>query len=152
MVRLLTIVLFPLLVLLAITAPVLVPFLFGHQWTGAVVPVQILAVGGASTLLTDAVGTVLMASGRTRALLGFGMAHFFAYGLAVFLVVPLGIAAVAVAAAVVHTLFCFVAYTMLLRGSPEHPLRRLWDDIAPASVSCLGLVACPAGEPRAHGG
>jgi lipopolysaccharide exporter len=141
MVRLLTILLFPLLVLLAITAPVLVPFLFGHRWTGAVVPVQILAVGGASTLVIDSVGTVLMARGRTRALLGFGMAHFLVYGLAVFLVVPLGIAAVAVAAAIVHTLFLLVAYTLLLSDSLEHPLRRLWDDIAPATVSCLGLVA-----------
>ena len=85
--------------------PVLVPFLFGHPWAGAVVPVQILAVGGAATLVIDAVGTVLMANGRTRALLGYGMAHFLVYGLAVFLVVPLGIVAVAVDAAVVHTLF-----------------------------------------------
>jgi O-antigen/teichoic acid export membrane protein len=141
MVRLLTILLFPLLVLLAITAPVLVPFLFGHQWAGAVVPVQILAVGGASTLVIDSVGTVLMARGRTRALLGFGMAHFFTYGLAVFLVVPLGIAAVAVAAAVVHTLFLLIAYMLLLSDSPENPFRRLWEDVAPAVVSCLGLVA-----------
>jgi len=29
----------------------------------------------------------------------------------------------------------------MLRGSGERPLRRLWDDIAPATVSCLGLVA-----------
>ena len=141
MVRLLTILLFPLLVLLAITAPVLVPFLFGQPWAGAIVPVQILALGGAATLVTDAVGTVLMANGRTRALLGFGIAHFLAYGIAVFLVVPLGIAAVAVAAAVVHTLFLLVSYVLLLRDSPEHPLRRLWDDVAPATVSCLGLVA-----------
>jgi O-antigen/teichoic acid export membrane protein len=141
MVRLLTILLFPLLVLLAITAPVLVPFLFGQQWAGAVVPVQVLAVGGASTLVIDSVGTVLMAKGRTRALLGFGMAHFIVYGLAVFIVVPYGIVAVAAAAAVVHTLFLIVAYTLLLSDSPDHPLRRLWDDVAPATVSCLGLAA-----------
>jgi hypothetical protein len=42
----------------------------------------------------------------------------------------------------VHTLFLGVAYILMLRGSPEaHPLRRLWDDIAPATASCLGLVA-----------
>jgi O-antigen/teichoic acid export membrane protein len=141
MVRLLTILLFPLLVILAITAPELVPFLFGRPWTGAVLPVQILAVGGASSLVTDSVGTVLMATGRTRALLGFGMAHFFAYGLAVFLVVPLGIAAVAVAAVVVHTTFLVFAYALLLRETPENPLRRLWDDLAPATISCVGLAA-----------
>jgi lipopolysaccharide exporter len=141
MVRLLTIILFPLLVLLAILAPVLVPFLFGHRWVGAVVPVQILAVGGASTLVIDAVGTLLMAAGRTRALLGYGVAHFLAYGLAVYLVVPFGLAAVAGAAAVVHTLFLIGAYALMLRGSDEHALQRLWNDIAPAVVSCLGLAA-----------
>jgi lipopolysaccharide exporter len=140
MVRLLTIVLFPLLALLAIGAPVLIPFLFGPRWAGAVVPTQILAVGGASTLVINAAGTVLMATGRARALLGYGMAHFIVYGLTVFLVVPFGLAAVAVDAAVVHTLFLIVAYVLMLRGSGERPLHRLWDDIMPAFVSCLGLV------------
>jgi lipopolysaccharide exporter len=141
MVRLLTIVLFPMLALLTIVAPVLVPFLFGPRWSAAIVPVQILAAGGASTLVIDAVGTVLMATGRARALLGYGIAHFLTYGIAVFLVVPLGIVAVAIVAAVVHTLFLYVAYALMLRGSSEPVLRRLWDDVAPATVSCVGLVA-----------
>lgn len=146
MIRLLTIVLFPLLVLLAIAAPVVVPLLFGPRWTPAVLPVQILAVGGASTLVINALGTVLMATGRARALLGFGMAHFIVYGLTVLLVVRLGIVAVAIDAALVHALFLIVAYVLVLSGSAERPLQRLWDDIAPATVSCLGLtvVALPA--------
>jgi lipopolysaccharide exporter len=141
MVRLLTIVLFPLLVLLAISAPVLVPFVFGPRWAPAVVPVQILALGGASTLVINAVGTVLMATGRGRALLGYGTAHFLVYGLTVLLVVRLGIVAVAVDAAIVHTVFLVIAYRLMLRGSTERPLHRLWSDIAPAVVSCIGLVA-----------
>ena len=141
MVRLLTIMLFPLLVLLAIAAPVVVPFLFGPRWEAAVVPTQILALGGAATIVINAVGTVLMATGRARALLGFGVAHFSVYGLTAFLVVPLGITALAIDAAVVHTAFLFVAYALMLRGSSERALPRLWDDIAPAGVSCLGLVA-----------
>lgn len=146
MVRLLTIVTFPLLVLLAIGAPVLVPFLLGARWTAAVVPVQILALGGASTLVINAAGTVLMATGRARALLGYGVGHFLAYGLTVFAVVKLGIVAVAIDAAIVHTLFLIVAYVLILHGLSERPLPRLWDDIAPAFVSCLGLVvvAVPA--------
>jgi lipopolysaccharide exporter len=141
MVRLLTIILFPLLVLLAILAPTLVPFLFGPRWSGAIVPVQFLALGGAATLVINAVGTVLMATGRARALLGFGMAHFIAYGLTVFAVVRFGIVAVAIDAAVVHTLFLLVAYTLMLKDQAEHPLRRLWSDVAPATVSCVGLAA-----------
>jgi len=141
MVRMLTTVLFPLLALLAIVAPVLVPWLFGQRWSGAVVPTQILAVGGASTLVIDTAGATLMASGRARALMGFGWGHFLVYGLAVFAVAPLGISAVAVAAAVVHTAFLLVAYILMLHGSGERPLRRLWFDVKPASVSCAALVA-----------
>jgi lipopolysaccharide exporter len=141
MVRMLTIVLFPMLALLAILAPVLVPWLFGHRWEPAVVPTQILAIGGASTLAIDAAGAALMASGRARAVMGFGWGHFLVYALAVFVVAPMGIVAVAVAAAVVHTAFLVVAYVLLLSRSPENPFARLWRDICPATLSSLVLVA-----------
>jgi O-antigen/teichoic acid export membrane protein len=140
MVRLLTIVLFPLLLLLAITAPVVVPILFGPGWEPAIVPVQVLALGGASTLVINAAGIVLMATGRARALLGFGAAHFGVYAATVFLVVPLGIVAVAIDAAVVHTIFLLISYRLMLGDSSERALRCLWEDIAPATVSCLGLA------------
>lgn len=141
MVSMLTILLFPLLVLLSVTAPVLVPFLFGPHWAPAAEPVQILALGGASTVVVDAVGTVFLATGRARALLGYGTAHFIVYGITVLVVVRYGIVAVAIDAAVVHTLFLFVAYVMMLRGSGERPLSRLLSDIAPATISCIGLAA-----------
>lgn len=146
MVRLLTLVLFPLLVLLAIVAPVFVPWLFGRPWAPAVVPTQILAAGGAATLVIDAVGTTLMAAGRPRALLAFGWSHFVTYAVVVFVVAPMGLTAVAVAAAVVHTLFLFVAYVLLFRGSALRALGSLRRDIMPAGVSCLALtaVAVPA--------
>ena len=140
-VRMLTIVLFPLLVLLAIEAPVLVPWLFGHRWAPAVVPTQILAVGGASTLVIDTAGAALMASGRARAVMGFGWGHFVGYALAVFVVAPLGITAVAIAAAVVHTMFLLVAYVLMLQGTGEQPFKRLWHDIEPATVSCVAPAA-----------
>jgi O-antigen/teichoic acid export membrane protein len=146
MVRVLTAVLFPLLAVLAVTAPVLVPWVFGPAWAPAVLPTQILALGGASTLVIDCVGAGLMAAGRARALLGYGVAHFAVYAAAVLIVASRGLAAVAIAAAVVHTGFLVVAYVLMLRGSKENPVRRLWDDVAPATVSCVALaaVAVPA--------
>jgi lipopolysaccharide exporter len=146
MVRMLTLVLFPLLVLLAIEAPVLVPWLFGARWAPAVLPTQILALGGASTLVIDVAGAALMASGRPRAVMGFGWGHFAVYALAVFFTAPSGIVAVAIAAAVVHTLFMLVAYGLLLRGSSERLLPCVWHDIKPAAVSCavLAVAAVPA--------
>jgi PST family polysaccharide transporter len=141
MVRLLTVVLFPLLTGLAITAPLVIPWLFGVNWEPAVLPTQLLCAGGASTLVIDAVGTALMATGRPRALLGYGVSHFVIYVGSVVFVAPLGIAAVALDAAVVHGLFLIVAYALLLRGKETNPLRSLWGDIAPATVACLAMAA-----------
>ncbi len=146
MVRLLTVLLFPLLTLLAILAPVVIPWMFGREWAPCVVPTQVLAIGGAATLVADAVGAALMAAGRARSLLGFGWAHFAVYALAVFLTAPFGLTAVAASAAVVHSAFVVVAYFLMLRGSGERVRVRLWADVSPAIVSCLALaaVAVPA--------
>jgi PST family polysaccharide transporter len=141
MVRLLTVVIFPVLAGLAITAPVAIPLLFGSSWQPAVVPTQLLCAGGAATLVINAAGTALMATGRPRALLGYGVAHFVVYVGCVVLVAPLGIAAVALAAAIVHGLFLIVAYGVMLKGEDAHPVRALWSDIAPATVACLAFAA-----------
>ncbi len=144
-VRLLTVVLFPLLTGLAITAPLVVPAVFGASWRAAVVPTQLLCAAGAATLVIDATAAAFMAMGRARALLGYGMAHFAVYIGSVVFVAPLGIVAVAADAALVHGSFVIVAYVMLLRGRHQHPLRALWHDIAPAGIACLGMavVAVP---------
>ena len=141
MVRLLTVVLFPLLTLLALLAPVLVPWLFGPAWEPAVLPTQILAGAGAATVVIDAVGTVLMAAGRSRAMLGYGIAHFAVYAGAVLVASSHGLAAVSAAAVAVHVVFIVVAYQLMLRGRSERTLRLLWDDTAAATVSCVVLVA-----------
>lgn len=145
-VRLLTMMLFPLLTLLAIVAPVLIPWMLGSEWAPVVVPTQILALGGAATLVIDTAGVALAAAGRSRAMLGFGMAHFVVYATVVWFVSPDGISAVAVAAAVVHTTFLIVSYCVMLARSPERPLRCLVRDVAPATVASVGLalVAVPA--------
>jgi lipopolysaccharide exporter len=152
MVRMETLILFPALTLLAIVAPVLIPMFFGHRWTSATVPTQILTLGGAATLVIDAVGAGLMATGRPRALLGYGWGHFVAYATAVVIASRLGITAVAVAAATVHSAFVLVAYVILLQGKADRPLgllvaawKELWDDIRPATVSCaaMGAVGTP---------
>lgn len=141
MVRLLTLVCFPMITLLAIVAPVLIPWLLGPDWAPAVVPTQILALGGAVTLVIDTAGIVLMASGRSQAMLGFGVGHFVGYAALVWIVSPYGIDAVAIAAAVIHTVFLFISYAVMLHRSEEGTLPRLWTDTAPATVACVALAA-----------
>lgn len=147
MVHLQTVVLFPLLVLLLVLAPVVVPWMFGPAWQDSVLPTQILVLGGAASLVINAAGSALMAEGRARALLGYGVAHFVVYVGAVVAVAHLGLAAVAIAGSVVHAIFLGVAYVVLLRGQVRRPLLVLAQDLAPAAISCLALaaVAVPLG-------
>ena len=144
MVRILTVVLFPILASLALLAPVIVPWMFGPRWEPAVVPTQILTGAGAATVVINAVGSVLMATGRARALLGYGVSHFAVYAGAVLIAADHGLAAVSAAAVSVHLVFVVVAYQVLLHRRAEASLRFLWDDIAAATVSCAALVAAAA--------
>jgi O-antigen/teichoic acid export membrane protein len=141
MVRLLAVALFPLLALLVVLAPTVVPWLFGPAWEPAVLPTQILAGAGAATVVIDAVGSALMAAGRSRALLGYGIAHFAVYIAAVLVASGHGLAAVSAAAVAVHGVFLVVAYALLLHGRPERTLRFMWDDIGAATVGAAALVA-----------
>lgn len=141
MVRLLTIAIFPLLTTLAVAAPVLIPWLLGPQWRPAIVPTQILCIGGAITVVTNAVGTLLMATGRARALLGFGVSHFVVYIGSVVLVAHLGLTAVAIDAVAVHGAFLVIAYMIMLNGQSESALRGFWRDAGAALTSCAVMAA-----------
>ena len=138
MVRMLAMTVFPLLLGLVVLAPVVIPWVFGPAWEPAVLPTQLLAGAGAATVVIDAVGTVFMATGRSRALLGFGVAHFVVYIAVVLFASRWGVTGVAIAASGVHLAFVVVAYQMLLHGRTEKTLRFLWQDVSAAVVSCGG--------------
>jgi hypothetical protein len=105
----------------------------------------LLAVGGAATLLIDSAGATLMAAGRARSLLAFGWANFAAYAAAVWVTAPLGLTAVAAAAAIAHSAFVFVAYYLMFPEAPRAVPKKIWADVAPALVPCVALVG--AGVP-----
>jgi len=140
MVQMLTVILFPLLALLVLVTPVAIPWLFGPDWEPAVLPAQILAAGGAATLVIDAVGPALMAEGRAKALLGYGVGHFVVYAGAVLAVASQGIAAVAIAASAVHGLFLLIAYQLMLGSRLRDAVHSLWVDVRAATLASAALV------------
>jgi lipopolysaccharide exporter len=140
-VRVLAVVLFPLIVGLAITAPEVVPWVYGDQWRAAVLPTQILCGAGAATLLIETIGTSLMASGRPRSLLAYGVVHFVLYIAIVVWVSRWGINAIAIAATVIHGLFVIIGYGILMRGDMRRAFQQLGRDTAPACAACIGLAA-----------
>lgn len=141
MIHTITLILFPLLTALVIVAPRFVTWFYGPAWNAAVVPVQILAVGGGAMLVAQAVTVAMLGTGRARAVMWWGWGHFLAYGAAVFVVAPFGLAAIAIAAAVVHTAFLLISYLQLHHGRVRQAFKTLTKDILPAAASSLGLAA-----------
>lgn len=141
----LTMILFPLLITLAIVAPMFVTWFYGHAWQASVVPVQILTIGGAAMLVAQAVTVAMLANGRPRAVMLWGWGHFFAYAGAVFAVARLGLPAVAIAAVTVHTTFLIIAYVQLYHGRVRQAFKAVVTDVLPAAASsvCLAAVALP---------
>src|ERR1043165_3688720 len=66
-------VLLPLLTLLAVTAPELVPWLFGERWAPAAGRVHILCVAGMIAAVLPGYPQILLAAGKPRALLTFNV-------------------------------------------------------------------------------
>jgi O-antigen/teichoic acid export membrane protein len=145
MIQTITVILFPLLTALAIVAPKFVTWFYGPAWQASIVPVQILAFGGAAMLVAQAVTIAMLATGRPRAVMLWGWAHFLAYGGAVFAVARLGLTAVAIAALTVHTAFLIIAYVVLHHGSVRRAFPAAAKDLLPAAASsvCLAVVAVP---------
>ena len=141
MVHTVTLILFPLLAALAIVAPKLVTWFYGPAWAPAVVPVQLLTIGGAAMLVAEAAIVGMLATGRARPVMWWGWGHFLVYGAAVFAVARLGLPAIALAAVVVHTGFLIISYIQLHHGHLRQAFETLAKDVLPAAASCVGLVA-----------
>jgi lipopolysaccharide exporter len=141
MVHTITLVLFPLLTALTIVAPRFVTWFYGPAWRAAVVPVQILAIGGGAMLVVEAVTVAMLATGRARAVSWWGWGHFLVYGTAVFAVSRFGLIAIAIAAAAVHTIFLIISYVLLHHGRLRDAFKTLATDVLPAAASSVGLAA-----------
>jgi len=136
-----TLTLFPLLTALAIVAPKFVPWFYGPEWHAAIVPVQLLTIGGAAMLVAEAVIVSMLATGRARAVAWWGWGHFLAYGAGVFAVAHFGLPAVAAAAVLIHTTFLIVAYLQLHHGCLRRAFNALAKDVFPAVACSVGFAA-----------
>lgn len=131
----------PLLAILIVTAPVLIPWLFGAQWEPAVVPTQILAVAGMIAAVLTGFPQVLLAAGKPRALLRFNVILLAVYAGAVFATAGRGIVAVAIAVVAVYVAQLIAVYAILLRRVVGIPVRQMVTDLAPALAGALALLA-----------
>jgi O-antigen/teichoic acid export membrane protein len=146
--RINTILIFPLLALLVVLAPDLVPWVFGPEWSGAVVPTQVLAVVGAWTILLDALDPPIMAIGRPGSLAIFNIAMLVVTAATAWFTAPMSITAVAVGMAISQAVLLLGGQFFLLRRLVGVPMRESLTELGPA-LACSGflvLAALPAAE------
>jgi lipopolysaccharide exporter len=134
-------VIFPILALLVATAPVAIPWLLGDRWEPSVVPIQILAFAGMAASVFETMAPLLLATGKVRSLLAFNVVGLLLYATGVYFAAPHGLAAVCGAVVAVHACLLLGTYYFLLHRMFDIPMRRLWDDIAPAGVAGAALYA-----------
>jgi lipopolysaccharide exporter len=125
----------PLLAILIVTAPELIPMVFGDAWRAAVEPTQVLAVAGMIAAILTGYSQVMLAAGRPRALLIFNCVVLVAYGLAVFATAKQGLVTVALAVVGVHVAMLTAVYLILFRRVLGMPVGRLFTDLAPAAAT-----------------
>lgn len=140
-VRLHATVIFPLLGLLIVVAPNLVPFVYGEQWRGAVVPTQILAGVGMMAAVLTGIGQLMFALGEVRRLMWLSWISVAVYATTIFFVAPYGVRAVCIADAGLY--FVLLMSSSYLLGSRQAgiPMRSLWEEVGPALAATAGLVA-----------
>ena len=134
-------VILPLLSLLIVTAPELVPWVFGQRWAPAVPAVQILAVAGMIAAVLTGYPQIMLAAGRPKALFHFNLALLALYLVVSWLVAPYGIVALAIVVVGVHVTLLVAVYAVLFRRVLGIPVRRLVTDLLPAVASSLLLLA-----------
>jgi lipopolysaccharide exporter len=137
-------VIFPLLAMLIVVAPLLIPWLLGARWAPSVRPTQILAVAGMVAAVLTGYPQVMLALGRPRALLRFNLAMLLGYAAVVALAAGHGLIAVSVAVTAFYVAILVGVYRLLLRRHLGISIRGLFAELGPALAGCIALAAVAA--------
>lgn len=132
-------VIFPLLATYVVLAPVLVPLVFGKAWGPAIVPSQILAFGGMIYALGTGGAALVLAAGRPTAALVSNLVQLCAYVAVVIVFARYGLNTLCLAVVATIGLSYLATYYVLFDRMIGIPMRQLWEEIAPATVSMIPL-------------
>jgi len=136
-VRLQTLLLFPLLGGLILLAPVMIPLIFGSQWDDAVEPTQILAIAGMMAAIQAGTGPLLMAVGKPGVLLRWNLSKIVILGALVYVVAPHGLVSLAIAVTAFNVVRSLIGQQILLRRYAGIDVRALW-------IACVPAIAATA--------
>lgn len=142
-------ILLPLLGIFVAIAPELVPWLFGSAWEPAVLPSQILAVGGMAVALLVGWGPFLMATNRVATLFRWNLGALLCYSVVVFGFAYAGLIAVCIAVAVYQFARLLAVQHVIFGRLLDSGLRQLWAEVAASVVCTTLLLAAAVGLERA---
>lgn len=137
--RLVTLLAWPPLVLLAVSSHVAIPLLFGAEWEPAVVPMQLLAVAGIIQIPRWLFLPLLVAHGRTDVVFFWSLLSVSVVTLSFVVAVRWGVNGVAAAAAIVPAIMALPQSVSVSRIVGFAPRSYLLAHV-PATVSCAVLA------------
>jgi lipopolysaccharide exporter len=130
-------VVFPVLGVFILTAPIVIPFVLGAEWEPTVLPAQILAAGGLAASLNVGTEGMAVAAGAPRRVMRFTFSQFLAYAAIVGICAQWSLVAVCVGVACFRWGVLIASYRVLLARLGV-PLTQLVSDAGPAAA---GLAA-----------
>lgn len=143
-VRLHTVLLFPLLGLLMVTGPTLVPWLYGPEWKEAGELVRWLALAGLAQVVGSGTGPLMLATGHPRALRNWMLTTLVGLAAVVWVASPEGVKTVAIAVAAFRVCTLLAGqYILVERLLGIRLLDTLRGDVVPAGL-CTAAGMVPA--------
>ncbi|MFL6028990.1 MAG: hypothetical protein ACJ74D_03045, partial [Gaiellaceae bacterium] len=142
MVRMHTIVLYPILTTLIALAPEAIPLIFGPAWEPAVFPTQVLAVAGMASAAVAGSAQLAFAVGKPKAVFYFLLAALLVYVGVLLLASGYGLRAVVISVAVYQVIFVAAQFNYLESRQAGIPRHEIWAAIVPAlGASVISLAA-----------
>ena len=148
MVRVHTIVLYPVLTTLVAVAPEAVPLIYGPEWKPAVFPTQILAISGMAAVAQVGTPGLMFAAGKPRQLLYFVLVLLGGYVLVVTGASGYGLRAVVIAVATYQVTLTIAQFYFLDWRQVGIPVGHSWRALRPGLVA--SAISCAVAYPAAR--
>jgi lipopolysaccharide exporter len=151
--KILSMINFPLMMGLAVIAPTFIPLVFGAQWHDAVILVQILSLVGLLRSTGSPVGSLLMAKGRADLGFKWNLGIFFVQIPGIFVGGYYGgVYGIAIAVLVLQAGYFVLTYLVLIRKLIGSCLVDYCNSLVPNAVSAVAMAGLVLMLPKVIGG
>lgn len=127
---------FPILIGMIATAKELILSLYGYNWTGSVIPLKIMAIGGIAYSLTAIWGTFLLTKKKTRDILAIQVVSLISIALGIVVGIFYGLEGVAMGVCVAIVITAIVTGMKAFRPM-NYNFPKLWKAVKPAFISSI---------------